>query len=103
MTGTREEMIREMISRIEVSNPPGVLIVMMSAVALSRSARAMAAATTSALAGVIWSSSLSRSASALAPVLAAIINNQSAVAVIVFCALIIYSPAGKLSGLTKPF
>jgi hypothetical protein len=46
-------MTRETISRIEVSNPPGVLSVMMSADALSRSARAMADATTSALAGVI--------------------------------------------------
>ena len=46
-------MMREMISRIEVSNPPGVLSVMMRAEALSRSARATADATTSALAGVI--------------------------------------------------
>src|SRR5262245_394048 len=93
MTGTREEMIREMISRIELSNPPGVLSMIIRAESLSRSARATADATTSALAGVIWSSSLRWRTSALAPVLAAIINNQSAAAMIVFCAFIIQALA----------
>src|SRR5262245_4451509 len=101
MTGTREETIRETISRIEVSNPPGVLSMMMSAEALSRSARATADATTSALAGVIWSSSLRRRMSALTPVLAAIINKQTAAA-IVFCAFIIQTLADKFWGFTKP-
>src|SRR5215470_15674704 len=99
MTGTREEMIRETISRIELSNPPGVLSVMMSAESLSR---ATADATTSALAGVIGSSSLGRRTSALAPTLAAIINNQSAAAMIVFCAFIIRTLADKFRGLTTP-